>query len=106
MGRLIVLTTPELEPGYRLAGATTRVTASVSEAAESLQEILAEGDAGDVVAVHEPFFNALPASLLFGAVWDRWGSPTAFQMGALIALVAAVGMAVVAPGRRALPSGS
>ncbi|MEA2693182.1 MAG: hypothetical protein QOJ16_2569 [Acidobacteriota bacterium] len=49
---------------------------------------------------------ALPASLLFGAVWDRWGSPAAFQMGALIALVAAVGMAVVAPGRRALPSGS
>jgi MFS family permease len=49
---------------------------------------------------------ALPASLLFGAVWDRWGSPAAFQMGALIALVAALGMAVVAPGRRALPSGS
>jgi MFS family permease len=46
---------------------------------------------------------ALPASLLFGAVWDRWGSPAAFQMGALIALVAAVGMAVVAPGRPALP---
>jgi len=46
---------------------------------------------------------ALPASLLFGAVWDRWGSPVAFQMGALIALVAAVGMAVVAPGRSAPP---
>ena len=44
---------------------------------------------------------ALPASLLFGAVWDRWGSPAAFQMGALIALVAAVGMAVVAPDRPA-----
>ena len=49
---------------------------------------------------------ALPASLLFGAVWDRWGSPAAFQMGALLALVAALGMAVVAPGRRSLPSGS
>jgi MFS family permease len=49
---------------------------------------------------------ALPASLLFGAVWDRWGSPAAFQMGALIALTAAVGMAVVAPGRRAFPGGS
>ncbi|HEV7516041.1 MAG TPA: MFS transporter [Thermoanaerobaculia bacterium] len=49
---------------------------------------------------------ALPASLLFGAVWDRWGSPAAFHMGALIALAAAAGMAMVAPGRRALPSGS
>jgi MFS family permease len=43
---------------------------------------------------------ALPASLLFGAVWDRWGSPVAFQMGALIALLAAIGIAAVAPGRR------
>jgi MFS family permease len=40
---------------------------------------------------------ALPASLLFGAVWDRWGSPAAFEMGALLALAAAVGMAAVAP---------
>jgi MFS family permease len=45
---------------------------------------------------------ALPASLLFGAVWDRWGSGRAFEMGALIALAAAVGMALVAPGRRNL----
>lgn len=41
--------------------------------------------------------GALPASLLFGALWDRWGSTTAFDFGALLALVAAVGMAVVAP---------
>jgi MFS family permease len=49
---------------------------------------------------------ALPASLLFGAVWDRWGSATAFEMGAAIALLAALGMAFVAPGWRALPRGS
>ncbi|HZF09875.1 MAG TPA: MFS transporter [Thermoanaerobaculia bacterium] len=49
---------------------------------------------------------ALPASLLFGAVWDRWGSGRAFEMGALIALAAAVGMAVVAPGRGARPAES
>jgi MFS family permease len=45
--------------------------------------------------------GALPASLLFGAIWDRWGSTFAFDFGALLALVAAVGMAAVAPGRRA-----
>jgi MFS family permease len=41
--------------------------------------------------------GALPASLLFGALWDRWGSAAAFDFGALLALVAAVGMAIVAP---------
>ena len=40
---------------------------------------------------------ALPASLLFGALWDRWGSAAAFDAGALLALAAALGMAVVAP---------
>jgi MFS family permease len=43
--------------------------------------------------------GALPASLLFGALWDRWGSARAFDFGALLALVAAVGMAIVAPRR-------
>ena len=44
---------------------------------------------------------ALPASLLFGAFWDRWGSAAAFDFGALLALLAAVGMAAVAPRRSA-----
>lgn len=43
--------------------------------------------------------GALPASLLFGALWDRWGSTAAFDFGALLALVAAAGMAIVAPKR-------
>jgi MFS family permease len=43
--------------------------------------------------------GALPASLLFGAIWDRWGSTSAFDFGALLALVAALGMAAVAPRR-------
>jgi vacuolar-type H+-ATPase subunit F/Vma7 len=63
MGRLIVLTTPELEPGYRLAGVATRATGSVEEASERLVELLEQGDEGDVVAVHEPFFNELAAPL-------------------------------------------
>ena len=43
--------------------------------------------------------GALPASLMFGAIWDRMGAPAAFMFGASLALVAAIGMAVVAPRR-------
>jgi MFS family permease len=43
--------------------------------------------------------GALPASLIFGAIWDRMGSPSAFAFGATLALVAAVLMVFVAPGR-------
>lgn len=42
---------------------------------------------------------ALPASLLFGAIWDRAGAPVAFGFGAAMALIAAVGIAFVAPSR-------
>ncbi|HEV8582874.1 MAG TPA: MFS transporter [Thermoanaerobaculia bacterium] len=44
--------------------------------------------------------GALPASLLFGAIWDRWGSTSAFDFGALLALISAVGLAFVVRGRR------
>jgi MFS family permease len=46
--------------------------------------------------------GALPASLLFGALWDRWGSATAFNFGALLALAAAVGVIFVVPRRSAV----
>ena len=39
--------------------------------------------------------GALPASLIFGYIWDKSGSPTAFMFGAGLALVAAVGMTFV-----------
>jgi MFS family permease len=45
--------------------------------------------------------GALPASLLFGVIWDRRGAPAAFTFGAAMALVAAVGIAAVAPRRAA-----
>jgi MFS family permease len=41
--------------------------------------------------------GALPASLLFGWVWDHAGAPTAFVMGASLALAAAVGMMLAMP---------
>jgi vacuolar-type H+-ATPase subunit F/Vma7 len=63
MGHLIVLTTRELEPGFRLAGVTTRSLDSAGEAAELVDELLAQPEEGDVIAVYEPFFNELPAVL-------------------------------------------
>lgn len=42
--------------------------------------------------------GALPASLIFGWIWDRWGSSSAFAFGATLALVASILMAIVAPG--------
>jgi MFS family permease len=43
--------------------------------------------------------GALPASLIFGAIWDRVGAPSAFAFGATLALIAALLMAFVAPSR-------
>ena len=41
--------------------------------------------------------GALPASILFGYVWDHAGASMAFVMGASFAVAAAVGMALVSP---------
>ena len=41
--------------------------------------------------------GALPASLIFGAIWDRVGATSAFMFGAAVALVASVGMMFAAP---------
>ncbi|MBA3560375.1 MAG: MFS transporter [Gemmatimonadaceae bacterium] len=40
--------------------------------------------------------GALPASLIFGAIWDRAGAPAAFTFGAFMALIAAIGISLVA----------
>jgi MFS family permease len=45
--------------------------------------------------------GALPASLIFGWIWDRSGAPSAFVFGATLALVAAILMTFVAPAARA-----
>jgi MFS family permease len=49
---------------------------------------------------------ALPASLIFGWIWDRSGAESAFVFGATLALVAAVLMAMVAPGGRHREAGA
>jgi hypothetical protein len=38
---------------------------------------------------------ALPASLLFGWIWETWGAATAFTFGAVCAGLAAVLMVLV-----------
>ncbi|MCX5763267.1 MAG: MFS transporter [Gemmatimonadetes bacterium] len=49
--------------------------------------------------------GALPASVLFGVVWERWGAAAAFQMGAVIAALAAVAMLLVVREPNARPIG-
>jgi MFS family permease len=46
--------------------------------------------------------GALPASLIFGAIWDRAGAPVAFGFGASMALLASVGMMFVKSQRPAV----
>ena len=41
--------------------------------------------------------GALPASLIFGTIWDRAGPSTAFAFGGTMALLAAAGIFLVAP---------
>ena len=43
--------------------------------------------------------GAFPASLIFGAIWDRFGAPAAFQYGAVLALAAAVALLIAAHAR-------
>ncbi len=44
--------------------------------------------------------GALPASLIFGAIWDRSGAHNAFLFGASLALTAAVGLVLFVPATR------
>jgi MFS family permease len=49
--------------------------------------------------------GALPASVIFGLLWDRMGPSAAFDFGALLAGLAAVGLLVLVPGRRPRAAG-
>lgn len=56
--RLVVLTTTELAPGYRLAGVATLAAGTGPEAAELLSELVDGGEQG-IIAVYEPFLREL-----------------------------------------------
>lgn len=63
MARLLVLTTPELAPGYQLAGVATVTVSTVEETADVLLRVLGEARDRGVVAVHESHLEALRADL-------------------------------------------
>ena len=63
MSRLIVLTTPDLAPGYRLAGASTVPVVSTEVATSELIALVDGRGEGGVIAVHEPFHSALDREL-------------------------------------------
>jgi MFS family permease len=50
--------------------------------------------------------GALPASVIFGAVWDRWGPAAAFELGAALSAVAAVALIFVVPWKRGQRAGA
>jgi vacuolar-type H+-ATPase subunit F/Vma7 len=62
MSRLLVMTSPELAVGYRLAGVATVEVASAAEAATRLEDLLLQEDG--VIAVHAPYLYALGRPLL------------------------------------------
>lgn len=63
MSRLVVLTTPDLAPGYRLAGVEAIPVISTGEAAAEVISLVDERGERGVIAVHEPFHAALDREL-------------------------------------------
>jgi vacuolar-type H+-ATPase subunit F/Vma7 len=62
MARLLLLTTSDLEPGYRLAGARVRVVGDAAEAAAAVREAVDGGETG-VIGVHEALWDAFDPAL-------------------------------------------
>ena len=60
--RLVIVTTSDLAPGYRLAGVATLAAPDATEAADRLRDLLASGEDG-IIAVHEPFLQGLDQRL-------------------------------------------
>ena len=63
MSRLIVITTPELAPGYQLAGVATVPVGSSEEAASRLRELIEVQRERGVIALHEPYHRELDRDL-------------------------------------------
>jgi vacuolar-type H+-ATPase subunit F/Vma7 len=62
MGQLIVVTTPDLAPGYQLAGVDTFAVKNVDEAEETLQKLLHDPEAS-LIIVRRALLQALPDRL-------------------------------------------
>jgi vacuolar-type H+-ATPase subunit F/Vma7 len=59
VGRLAVITTADLAPGYRLAGATTFDAPDAAQAAALVRRLLSDHGDVQVIALHEPWLEAL-----------------------------------------------
>lgn len=93
--RVVVVAPPELEAGFRLAGATVLTALAAAEAERAVAEALEGGERG-VIAVYEPFldeFEPARARRLLESV-----SPV------IVALPAGIGAEAIA-GRRARLAG-
>lgn len=62
MARLVIITTPELAPGFQLAGVTTRQAGSAREANSILRELLDGGEQG-VIGVYGPYLAHMDRDL-------------------------------------------
>jgi vacuolar-type H+-ATPase subunit F/Vma7 len=60
MARLVVVTSPALAAGFRLAGATTEVARSTEEATRIVRELV-EGGEGGIIAIDEAFLGGMDA---------------------------------------------
>ncbi len=62
MGRLLVITTPDLAPGFQLAGVETLAAATV-EAAESALRQLLDGRDASLVLIHRALLQGMSAAV-------------------------------------------
>lgn len=62
MARLMIVTTSDLAPGYRLAGATVISAGDAKQASEEVARLAAERDVA-IIGVHQPYFQDLDAAL-------------------------------------------
>lgn len=62
MARLIVVTTPDLAPGFQLTGAVTLAAASARAASAVVRELVERGEEG-VIGVYEPYWQEMDRDL-------------------------------------------
>ena len=62
MGRLMVITTPDLAPGFELAGVETFAVADVNQAETVLRQLL-NGDEASLIVVRQGLLEAMDAGL-------------------------------------------
>ena len=62
MGRLMVITTPDLAPGFQLAGAEAFAVESAGEAERVLQELV-EGDEASLIVIRQDLLRPMPSRL-------------------------------------------